>query len=571
MFEGNLSYSDLEDIKNELKDVAKIKKYVFKIKFNQRKQYFAEANEILENITKTDSSECQKIKLQSLQKRYKSTEDTKKILEYLDEDICSRDFELLSEASKEMILKFETILEKLEELNFNTSPKSLKIKTENFKKLEELLVSQEELVEDYLASISKDERVELYREFLKNESEIYKIYNKTSSVLSTKLSNFKELSIVRIKNSMKNDLFSCFKFFRENIIVSFWILVFIGSVICSFYFFSIKKVPQINLDELMPLIIFASVVALFWLCSTFLASLYSCYFLYKTNYKKPWIFIISQFYLLFLLALPFLSNYISEEDTFGFVLSYYEQFLIFYLVFISVYFVLNIIKYSKSKLDDTFLLSVFLAPELLFIIFVLDIFIHDKYDGLGMLLLIYILLFFVIARLLSLSKNFEYKPVLFITLLISFISTYFISPYLVSIINLANYKENFTIKKEFIPKEILNLPLCFEGYHLACINENLSDDKKIKIDNLVVEVKSEDRYYFKAEIKDGFKFPISKKQYFENIVKNSCDEKSSIQLLDHNDTHIAIKNYKSLFCKPDLKNNGEFIRKFNIHKKNIEN
>lgn len=564
MFEGNLSYSDLEDIKNELKDVAKIK-------FDQPKKYLAEANEILENIVNINSSESQKIKLQSLQKRYKSTEDTKKILEYLDEDICSRDFELLPEASKEMILKFETILEKLEELNFNTSPKSLKIKTENFKKLEELLVSQEELVEDYLASISKDERVELYREFLKNESEIYKIYNKTSSVLSTKLSNFKELLINRIKNSMKNDLFSCLKFFRENITVSFWILVFIGSVIFSFYFFSIKKVPQINLDELMPLIIFASVVAFFWLCSIFLASLYSCYFLYKTNYKKPWIFIISQFYLLFLLALPFLSNYISKEDTFGFVLSYYEQFLIFYLVFISVYFVLNIIKYSKSKLDDTFLLSVFLAPELLFIIFVLDIFIHDKYDGLGMLLLIYILLFFVIARLLSLSKNFEYKPVLFITLLISFISTYFISPNLVSIINLANYKENFTIKKEFIPKEILNLPLCFEGYHLACINENLSDDKKIKIDNLIVEVKSEDRYYFKAEIKDGFKFPISKKQYFENISKNSCDEKSSIQLLDHNDTHIAIKNYKSLFCKPNLKNNGEFIRKFNIHKKNIEN
>ncbi|MFL1707181.1 hypothetical protein ACHJH3_09305 [Campylobacter sp. MOP7] len=564
MFEGNLSYSDLEDIKNELKDVAKIK-------FDQPKKYLAESNEILENIVNINSSESQKIKLQSLQKRYKSTEDTKKILEYLDEDICSRDFELLPEASKDMILKFETILEKLEELNFNTSPKSLKIKTENFKKLEELLVSQEELVEDYLASISKDERVELYREFLKNESEIYKIYNKTSSVLSTKLSNFKELSIVRIKNSMKNDLFYWFKLITKNITISFWILVFIGSAICSFYFFSIKKVPQINLDELMPLIIFASFAALFWLSCIVLSSMFSCYFLYKTNYKKQWIFVISQFYLLFLLALPFLSNYISEEDTFGFVLSYYEQFLIFYLVFISVYFVLNIIKYSKSKLDDTFLLSVFLAPELLFIIFVLDIFIHDKYDGLGMLLLIYILLFFVIARLLSLSKNFEYKPVLFITLLISFISTYFISPNLVSIINLANYKENFTIKKEFIPKEILNLPLCFEGYHLACINENLSDDKKIKIDNLVVEVKSEDRYYFKAEIKDGFKFPISKKQYFENLLKDSCDENSSIQLLDHNDTHIAIKNYKSLFCKPNLKNNGEFIRKFNIHKKNIEN
>lgn len=553
MFEGSFYFKDLDEVKIELQELNGIN-------FDTLEK----CSQILDSLDGCYINNIERLKLQSLKLKYQKLKRADKIYKEINKDLGSDEAKFLSKNSKATLKELQNFLVDLGELWVFDIQNSLKMRKINLEKIKDILRSQKQIIYRHITSKDKQERKNLYKQFLKNESELHKTYSELGS-------NFLRQYNLDLRkhtaNSMLNDFLWTIKLATTNLNTTFWIIVFLGSILCSFYFVGIKKVPQINLDEFMPLLIFASVVALSWLCCIVLLCMSSYYFLFKTNYKNnnaTWVFKTSQIYFLVLLALPFIYEY--DFDIIKFLLNHFSVFVGAYFVLIIGYFIYCIFNNSKSKFDDSMLIGIFFIADLLFILFV-----YEKYQDINIVLFLYVFFFFVFARLLSLWEIFEYKLILFITLIFAFFTTYFISPNLVNMINLANYEDDFTIKSEFVPKDILNLPSCFEGYGLTCIDDSLSGDKKTKINNLAMEVKSDDRYHFKAYIKSSFSLLKNKEGYLKKAIKNSCENNNSAPCYEQNATHITIKNYEKLFSETKKERENLFVRKFKIYKKNIEN
>ncbi|WP_173031878.1 hypothetical protein [Campylobacter sp. CCUG 57310] len=434
-------------------------------------------------------------------------------------------------------------------------------------KIKDILRSQKQIIYRHITSKDKQERKNLYKQFLKNESELHKTYSELGSNF---LRQYNLDCDKHTKRSVWSDVLCIINLIVTNLKTTFWLCVFFGACFCIPYFLNINQVLQTNLNNIVYLLFGVSILAFLYICIIILFLMSYSYAIFKNNIKHKFtnfIFWIMQIYMFIILILPFIYDFKILKKIFDILLNNLNLALCGYFLLFVGYFGFGFYK-NKNYKDVINWITLFFAGlfDILFIEFV-----YTKYEGISFIWLLYAFYFFIFIKTIAFLKSFEYKIIFYFAMPLAVMIVPILSPYFVKIIKLANYTEDFTIKNEFTPKDILNLPNCFEGYSLTCIDDNLSDSNRTKINNLIVEVESKDRYYFKARAENYFFYPNDKKRYFEKVIKNSCENNNSAPCYEQNATHITIKNYEKLFSETKKERENLFVRKFKIHKKNIEN
>jgi len=155
-------------------------------------------------------------------------------------------------------------------------------------------------------------------------------------------------------------------------------------------------------------------------------------------------------------------------------------------------------------------------------------------------------------------------------------------------IKLANYKANFIVKNKFIENEKLDkIPLCFKDYNDTCKNLKLSDDNKTAINNLIVKIKFDEQYFFKAQIpKDEFNITKERIMHYQDdnstdisqimfkIFKvKECEHDSTASCYIDNDKegNITIRHYHKDMENIIQNENDKYFIEFPVRKENILN
>lgn len=556
MFEGSFYFKDLDEVKIELQELNGINFYILK-----------KCSQILNSLDSKYATDVEKLKLQSLKLKYQKLKRADKIYKEINKDLGNDEAKFLSKNSKATLKELQNFLVDLGELWVFDIQNSLKMRKINLEKIKDILRSQKQIIYRHITSKDKQERKNLYKQFLKNESELHKTYSELGSNF---LRQYNLDCDKHTKRSVWSDVLCIINLIVTNLKTTFWLCVFFGACFCIPYFLNINQVLQTNLNNIVYLLFGVSILAFLYICIIILFLMSYSYAIFKNNIKHKFtnfIFWIMQIYMFIILILPFIYDFKILKKIFDILLNNLNLALCGYFLLFVGYFGFGFYK-NKNYKDVINWITLFFAGlfDILFIEFV-----YTKYEGISFIWLLYAFYFFIFIKTIAFLKSFEYKIIFYFAMPLAVMIVPILSPYFVKIIKLANYTEDFTIKNEFTPKDILNLPNCFEGYSLTCIDDNLSDSNRTKINNLIVEVESKDRYYFKARAENYFFYPNDKKRYFEKVIKNSCENNNSAPCYEQNATHITIKNYEKLFNGYEKERGKLFVKKFKIHKKNIEN
>ncbi|WP_169753398.1 hypothetical protein [Campylobacter mucosalis] len=506
MFECDLGFKDLDEVENELQTLENIN-------FDT----ILKCSKMLNELDDRHSTYVEKFKLQTLKQKYQKLKSADKIYKEIKKDLNSADTRYLSQKSKENLIDFQNLLANLGKFLIFDIQNSLKLRKVNLQKLKDILTSQKEIIYKHIASKDSDERKILYKQFLKNESELHKIYGKLSS-------NFLEYyNIDPIKHTVKSildDSFRAVNAIKTNPKTTFWLCVFFGVCFCVPYFINISQVPQTNLNDIVYLLFGISLLAFLYIGYIIIFLMAYGYSIFKNNTENKiikLIFCITQIYMLAICALPFVYDLKKLKWICNIILENFNWTIWVYFLLFIAYFFFGIYK-NKTYRDLINWLVLILA---LFFDFILISFVYTRYQDINFafLLLTFSFLFFIKAT--AFLKVFEYKYIFSLSMLVGLLMMPVLSSDFVRIIKLANYKDSFTIKNEFISKEILEkIPTCSDGYNETCIDKTTSDENKTTINNLLVKVKFDDRYYFKAHIpKDENLTDISQKENGEFKIK----------------------------------------------------
>lgn len=556
MFEGSFYFKDLDEVKIELQELNGIN-------FDTLEK----CSQILDSLDGCYINNIERLKLQSLKLKYQKLKRADKIYKEINKDLGNDEAKFLSKNSKATLKELQNFLVDLGELWVFDIQNSLKMRKINLEKIKDILRSQKQIIYRHITSKDKQERKNLYKQFLKNESKLHKTYSELGSNF---LRQYNLSFDKHTANSILNDFLWTIKLVTTNLKTAFWLCVFFGACFCAPYFINISKFPQINLNDIAYLLFGVSISVFSYIATIILFLMAYSYAIFKNNTKSKFancIFWIMQINMVAILLLPFIYKFNYFKNISDFVLRNFNYFFIGYILFFIGYFGFGIYK-NKNHKDIINLFAWFFA--LIFDILFIE-FVYARHEDIGVIWLLFAFYFFLLVKIVAFAKSFEYKIIFCFATPLALLVIPLLSSDFVRIIKLGNYKDDFTIRTEFTPKDILNLPNCFEGYSLTCIDGNLSDSNRTKINNLIVEVKFEDRYYFKARVENYFLYPNDKKRYFEKVIKNSCENNNSAPCYEQNATHITIKNYEKLFSETKKERENLFVRKFKIHKKNIEN
>lgn len=191
-----------------------------------------------------------------LKKYDKCNGNIAKILKLLDDFINSDD---ISENIKNKILDCKDNLEEIQNNGINVLYNEDNL--HNLVNIIGILNSEKKIIENYIHSSDQKYKNKLYNEYLKCESDVNEIYESRVSIYSNniKMSNFiGEHS----KNSIYNFVFIVRKWCLKNLVLSFYIMLFIGALFCCPYFFKIGLIPDISIDSAIPTLFFISTVGL---------------------------------------------------------------------------------------------------------------------------------------------------------------------------------------------------------------------------------------------------------------------------------------------------------------------
>jgi len=389
-------------------------------------------------------------------------------------------------------------LDELESENFRKNIDTINIHDKR-NRIITLLKEQRVLVAKHILSTDKNERRKLFYSFLEKESLAYDIYfYKQFSNMEKSLHNIeKHLSYL-----VWYYILRILKFFFNNLTLSFSIFIFIGVLCCMPYFmFYIGKVPQIDTNQIMPSLFIAAIYGVYYFLTILTIILsqsgYTFYvYKYKSIIGKTFLFV--WLFLVFIILIPYMVKFNMFIDIVEFIAKYTNEFL--YLLVLYVFLFLAIYLFLLNKYRN--INSIVPAFAYLILDLILILVVYIKYNDIHpVILCIFIFLLFAI-RLIA-AYYIEYRTISCLSIAVATIFMIFISPSLVREAGLANYYDNYTIKNEFINKLIMEIPYCINNYNETCIDKQSSDNNKTKFNNLLFRVKSDDKYYFRAFIKDG--------------------------------------------------------------------
>ncbi|OPA70613.1 hypothetical protein BB381_04455 [Campylobacter pinnipediorum subsp. caledonicus] len=223
--------------------------------------------------------------------------------------------------------------------------------------------------------------------------------------------------------------------------------------------------------------------------------------------------------------------------------------------------------FLKNKKDILLNIILCFLFSLLDIIFILVI--YFRWDDVDILLLLFAIASYLLPQIAYYKiQYFDYKVSVFFNLIFACLATFLIAPSAVKYSDIGNYKDSLTIKKEFVPKSLLNLPYCFNNYNFTCIDKDMTNENQVAFNNLLIRLKKDDTYYLRAGMPIKYDFNLS------NINISECNKKENTtcyENLDNNKT-IEIKNYDIKF--KDFKsndNNKTIFKDFKIKESNILN
>lgn len=581
MFERDFTYRDLKQVETEIENMRIALANIYK-----NKPYIWKISRALDKLKKSNSSSMEKHIIDIFESGYaKRMNRTNEAIKFLQKFIKQDNFKILSYTARAFINEMERhlLILKQEDI-YSANRTTFRTTIIRYVKSIRILKEEKEIIEKHIKSRDVKKRKGLNYRFFEKESILYSIYNNLSKALED--ASITQSYIRHMKNSMYFNFLNLISIAARHIILLFWMVVFIGGVLCLPYFFKIGIPPQINVNEIIPLLLFISILGLAYVVTIGLLSFISSYFIFKTKANQKWInrsFIIMQFCLFIILILPYLYEIEPLRKYIDFILNNFNIILLAYSIGSILYFILSIFKTRKFK--DDINLFIFLYPifDLLLIIIV-----YFRYKDIALPVFLCFFLIILVTRIAAFSKYFDYKTVFWLSFFIGLGSICLLSPDFVGMIKLANYKANFTVKNGFVESEKLDkIPLCFKDYNDTCKNLKLSDDNKTAINNLIIKVKFDEQYYFKAQVpkdefnitkegiihyQDGNSTDISQKMFKIFKVKE-CEHNSTTSCYIDNDKegNITIKHYHKDMENIIQNENDKYFIEFPVRKENILN
>lgn len=581
MFERNFTYKDLEQIETEIKNM-----YVALANIYKNKSYIWKISRTLDKLKKSNFSNVEKIIIDIFKSGYaKRMNRTDEAIDFLQKFTKQDNFKILSDTARGLINEIEQYLLVLKQDNiYSANRTAFRTTIIRYIKSIKILKEEKEIIERYIKSRNIKEQKNLNYEFFEKENVLYDVYNNLSNILED--ASIMQSYIRHMKNSIYFNFLNLIFIAAKHIVLLFWMVVFIGGAFCLPYFFKIGIPPQINTTEIIPLLFFVGALGLLYVVTVGLLSFIGSYFIFNVKTNQKWInryFIIIQIYLFAILTIPFLYEIKFFSKYLNPILNNFGAILVVYFIVSISYFVLSMFKTGKFKDDVN--LFIFLHPLFDFLLIVI---VYSGYKDIVPPVFLCFFLIIIVTRIAAFSKYFDYKIVFWLSFLIGLGPMWLLSPDFVRMIKLANYKANFIVKNEFIESEKLDkIPLCFKDYNDTCKNLKLSDDNKTAINNLIVKVKFDEQYFFKAQVpkdefnitkerimryQDGNSTDISQKMFKIFKVKE-CEHNSTVSCYIDNDKegNITIKHYHKDMENIIQNENDKYFIEFPVRKENILN
>lgn len=520
MFERNFTYKDLEQIDTEIENTREALAKIYK-----NKSHIWEISRAFDKLKNSDFSSEEKYLIDIFESEYiKCMNKTNESINFLHKFTKRKDFKILSDVARGLIDKIERHLLILEQKDiYSTSKIVFRGIIIKYIKSIKILKIQKEIVKKSIKTIDIEDKKKLYIKFLKNESEIYKIYDN----LPDKFIKDKRTYINHVSNAMLSDTKEIIAKGIKYKIFSVLNFVVFGALLCIPYFLRLKRVPEISIGSI-PI----SLVAVFAIGVSL--ALYLCilvflqnYFLFRSWYEsehkiKYW-FIGVDFGVILLMALFPLIYYIFDLSSSS--INYlFGTSLGLHAVLLACFFR----KFWCDNKDE--MSNIFLAALLIFISDLLILLaIYSNYADEYILVVAFMAILSFLIRLLQISRQFAYEVVLVILSLVAFVSLLFASTsgFFVRVVGLANYKTDFDIKKENIPEYVIKNIKCkntqdkdINFIKYTCISDEMPSST-VKFKNILVKVKSDGRYWLEVVAEDQNKSKIDDYRFWiseKNIV-----------------------------------------------------
>lgn len=524
----NFSYYDLDKIDDELN-------FIFNLKEKYSCNYVNDINFNLEKLKNMDKLTTEESKLigEFFINYEKSNKNIDKILNLISKTI------LYIKSDKEEVKKcfqdLENAFLSLKNLNFKYFNKYILQRKQNeLNKIENLLKNQKDLVTKYLNSTNKKIKKCYIKKYISNEEEIYNNYCRLDNIISIKkyINNHIYPSLIYWFEEAKN-------FFLKNLVIVFTSIGILGYILLLFYFnlyldTNFKLSFQSNI-ELFILFGILAIVYVFYLFMIFFNLICFAYFSSDCKANKILFVILQIYFILFCGVLSFDFRFISDN----------------FDLFLFIYIAILLILFFNLKFKNGSVIEKIISTFIVFVcdfLFIVGIVIIEENISSGAIILF--LAIFLLMRL-SAVYYYRYKFLLFLMLILSIFIIVSLSGGLARVVAIVDYRENFTILREYVPKDIaLNLPKCFKDYNLTCV-ENDSEEN-ITLNNLIVRYENHNRYYLRIFIKDEFTLLKKDLSNFNNIVKCSSNKNNVCFEKSQNKDLVIIKNYEKSFYKKDF-------------------
>lgn len=582
LFERNFTHKDLEQVETEIKNM-----YVVLANIYKNKSCIWKISRTLDKLKNSNFSSTEKYIIAIFKSEYaKRMNRTDETINFLQKFIKQDDFKILSDTTRGLINEIEQYLLVLKQDNvYSANRTAFRTTIIRYIKSIKILKEEKEIIERYIKSRNIKEQKNLNYRFFEKEGILYNVYNNLSKALEDV--NIIQSYIRHMKNSMYFNFLNLISIAARHIVLLFWMVVFAGGFFCLPYFYQIGIPPQINTTEIIPLLLFIGAMGLLYTAVISALSFIGSYFIFNVKTNQKWInifFIIIQIYLLLMLVIPIIYyKFESSRKYIDFVSNYFGPYLIIYFISYVLYTIISILKTNKFK-DDV---NLFIFFPLLFD-FLLMVIIYFRCKEIELPILLCFLMIVFMPKMIAFLTYFDYRTVFWLSFFIGLGPIYLLSPDFVRMIKLANYKANFIVKNKFIENEKLDkIPLCFKDYNDTCKNLKLSDDNKTAINNLIVKIKFDEQYFFKAQIpkdefnitkegiihyQDGNSTDISQKMFKIFKVKE-CEHNSTTSCYIDNDKedNITIKHYHKDMENIIQNENDKYFIEFPVRKENILN
>nr|WP_314374207.1 hypothetical protein [uncultured Campylobacter sp.] len=521
MFERNFTHKDLEQVETEIKNM-----YVVLTNIYKNKSCIWKISRTLDKLKNSNFSSTEKYIIAIFKSEYaKRMNRTNEAINFLQKFTKRKDFKILSNTARDLIDEIERHLLILEQKDiYYTNKIMFRGIIIKYIKSIRILKIQKEIVKKSIKTIDIEDKKKLYIKFLKNESEIYRIYNN----LPDKFIKDKKTYISHVSNSMLSDAKEIIAKGIKYKIFSVLNFVVFGALLCIPYFLELRRVPEISIGSipisLVAVFAIAVFLTLYFCILVFLQNyfLFRCW--YESKNKIKYCFIGVDFVAILLMALFPLIYYIlnlsySSHRCLNDIGCLFGRCLGLHAVLL-VYFFCKFWWDNKDELSNIFLAA--------FLIFISDLLIllaiYFNYADEYILVVAFMAILSFLIRLLQIGRQFAYRVLLFVLSFMALVFLLFASGFFVRAVGLANYQTDFDIKKENIP-EYVNLEninkyknkpdedINFIKY--TCISNEMPSST-VKFKNILVKVKSDGRYWLEVVAKnknkiDDYRFWISEK------------------------------------------------------------